>query len=95
MLATISRDGAETLTLAEQAFLFMVFALGALERNDPKCDMFYKHAEAVAFKVFAEICTESCLFAFLFCFYQQVTGQIEAAWTTLGIAVRIAQALGC
>ena len=95
MIETVARDGAHTLTLAEQAFLFMVFALGALIKNDGKSESFYKQASSVAFEVVSETSTESASLAFLLGLYQQTTGRISAAWTTLGVVVRIAQALGC
>lgn len=95
MIETVARDGAHNLTLAEQAFLFMVFALGALIKNDGKSESFYKQASSVAFEVVSETSTESASLAFLLGLYQQTTGRISAAWTTLGVVVRIAQALGC
>jgi len=95
MIETVGRDGPQNLTLAEQAFLFMVFALGALIKNDGKAEAFYKQAASVAFEVISETSTESANLAFLLALYQQTTGRISAAWTALGIVVRIAQALGC
>lgn len=73
----------------------MVFALGALVRNDPTAEMFYKHTQSIALKVFAETTLESATLAFLTSLYQLTTGRISAAWTTFGLVVRIAQALGC
>jgi Fungal specific transcription factor domain len=95
MLNTVSKDGLTALTLTEQVLLLIVFALGALIRNDAKAEVFYKHSQALAIEIFSETCSESAAFALLTCLYQQTTGRIEAAWTTFGIAVRIAQALGC
>jgi hypothetical protein len=95
MLDSICRDGPESLTIEEQAFLFMVFALGALMKNDSRSEMFYKQTQTVALDVFGETCAESVSLAFLTCLFQQTTGRISAAWTTFGIVVRIAQALGC
>jgi len=95
MIETVGRDGPQNLTLTEQAFLFMVFALGALIKNDGKSETFYKQAASVAFEVVSETSTESASLAFLLALYQQTTGRISAAWTALGIVVRIAQALGC
>src|SRR5271156_1340302 len=95
MLNIVSQDGPTALTLAEQGLLFVVFALGALVRNDTKAEVFYKHAQAVAIEIVSETCAESAAFAFLTCLYQQTTGRIEVAWTTFGIAMRISQALGC
>ena len=83
------------MTLSEQAFLFMVFALGALIKNDGKSEIFYKQATSVAFEVVAETTAESASFSFLTALYQQTTGRISVAWTTLGVVVRIVQALGC
>jgi len=94
-METVTREGAQSLTLAEEAFLFMVFALGALIKNDSKSEMFYKQASSVAFEVVSETSTESASLAFLIGLYQQTTGRISAAWGTLGVVVRIAQALGC
>jgi hypothetical protein len=95
MIETVGRDGAQNLTLTEQAFLSMVFALGALIKNDGKSETYYKQAASVAFEVVAETSTESASMAFLLALYQQTTGRISAAWTVLGCVVRIAQALGC
>ena len=94
-METVARDGAQSITLAEQVLLFLIFALGGLIQNDRKSETFYKQASSVAFEVVSETSTESASCAFLFCLYQQTTGRISAAWTTLGIVVRIAQALGC
>jgi hypothetical protein len=95
MLNTISQEGHTAVILTEQGMLFMMFALGALVRNDAKAEVFYSHSQAVAIEIVSETCAESAAFAFLTCLYQQTTGRIEAAWTTFGIAMRIAQALGC
>jgi hypothetical protein len=95
MIETVARDSPQSLTLAEQAFLFMVFALGALIKNDGKSESFYKQASSVAFEVVSETSNESASLVFLLALYQQTTGRISAAWTTLGLVVRIAQALGC
>jgi hypothetical protein len=95
MMETVARDGAQSITLAEQVLLFLIFALGALIRNDGKSEAFYKQASSASFEIVSETSTESATCAFLFCLYQQTTGRISAAWTTLGIVVRIAQALGC
>jgi len=95
MIGLVARDGPQGLTLAEQAFLLMIFAFGALIRNDGKSESFYKQASSVAFDVVSETSTESLTLSFLLGLYQQTTGRISAAWTTLGVVVRIAQALGC
>jgi hypothetical protein len=95
MLETVSREGPQALTLAEQAYILMIFALGGLIRNDGKSEGFYKQASSVAFEILAETSTESATLSFLLALYQQTTGRISAAWTTLGVVVRIAQALGC
>jgi hypothetical protein len=95
MIETVARDGAHALTLAEQGFLLMVFALGALIKNDGKSEFYYKQASGVTFEVVSETSTESASLAFLLALYQQTTGRISAAWTSLGVVVRIAQALGC
>lgn len=95
MIETVARDGAHALTLAEQGFLLMVFALGALIKNDGKSESYYKAASGVTFEVVSETSTESASLAFLLALYQQTTGRISAAWTSLGVVVRIAQALGC
>ena len=95
MLETVARDGPQALALAEQAALLMVFALGGLIRNDAKSESFYKQASSAAFEVVSETSTESATLSFLLALYQQTTGRISAAWTTLGVVVRIAQALGC
>jgi hypothetical protein len=95
MLNTVCQDGAQTLTLTEQALFFMIFALGALVKNDPKSEMFYKQAQGVAVDIFAETSAESTVFSFLTALYQQITGRLSAAWTTFGVVVRIAEALGC
>jgi Fungal specific transcription factor domain len=95
MIEAVGRDGPHSITLTEQAFLFMIFALGALIKNDAKAEGFYKQVSSVAFEVVAETSTESVSLAFLMALYQQTTGRISAAWTTLGVVVRIAQALGC
>ena len=95
MIETVGRDGPHAITLTEQAFLLMIFALGALIKNDGRAEGFYKQASSVAFEVISETTTESASLAFLMALYQQTTGQISAAWTTLGVVVRIAQALGC
>jgi Fungal specific transcription factor domain len=95
MLDTVYRDGAQFLTLAEQAVLFMVFALGAFSMNDAKADMYYYRAQSVMQVVLAETSMESTVFSFLVSLYQQTTGRISAAWITWGTVVRIAQALGC
>jgi|SRR5271156_762470 len=95
MLNAIGRHGPEILTMAEQALLFMVFALGALIKNDSRSEMYYKHTQAVSLDVYEEPSAESVAFAFLKCLFQQTTGRISAAWTTLGIVIRIAQSLGC
>jgi Fungal specific transcription factor domain len=95
MLETVARDGPQALTLAEQAFLFTIFALGALIKNDAKAETFYQQATAVSFEVASETSLESATFTFLLGLYQQTTGRLSAAWATLGIVVRIAQALGC
>jgi hypothetical protein len=73
----------------------MVFALGSLIKNDGKSETFYKQASSAAFEVLSETSTESATCAFLLGLYQQTTGRISAAWTMLGVVVRIAQALGC
>jgi len=73
----------------------MIFALGALIQNDGKSETFYKHASSVAFEVVSETSTEGLGLAYLIALYQQTSGKISAAWTTLGIVVRMAQALGC
>jgi Fungal specific transcription factor domain len=95
MLETVGRDGPHAITLTEQAFLFMIFTLGALIKNDGRAEGFYKQASSVAFEVIAETTTESATLTFLMALYQQTTGRISAAWTTIGVVVRIAQALGC
>jgi hypothetical protein len=95
LLETVRRDGPQFLTLAEQAFLFMVFALGSLVRNDAAAETFYNHTQAVALDVYSETSMESCTLAFLTTLYQLTTGKVSAAWTTFGLVVRIAQALGC
>ena len=95
MIETVSREGPQALTLAEQTLLFLIFALGALIKNDAKAETFYKQVSSVAFEVFSETSTESASLSFLYCLYQQTTGRISAAWVTLGLVVRIAQALGC
>jgi hypothetical protein len=95
MLETVAREGPQALTLAEQAILLMIFALGALIRNDGKSESFFKQASSVAFEVVSETSTESATLSFLLGLYQQTTGRISAAWTTLGVVIRIAQALGC
>jgi hypothetical protein len=93
-LIDILRNGSEQLTLGEQGVLSLVFALGALIRNDPSADQFYQHTQGVAMKILAETTLESATFAFLLSLYQFTTGQISAAWTTFALVVRIAQALG-
>jgi len=95
MMETVAREGPQALILAEQVLLFMVFALGALIKNDGKSEQFYKQASTAVFEVSTETSTESATCAFLMGLYQQTTGRISAAWTTLGVVVRIAQALGC
>jgi Fungal specific transcription factor domain len=94
MIETVSRDGAQSLTSGEQALLLMIFALGALIKNDGKSEQFYKLAANNAFEVVNETTTESASTAFLLGLYQQTTGRISAAWTTMGVVVRIAMALG-
>jgi hypothetical protein len=95
MMETVAREGPQALILAEQVLLFMVFALGALIKNDGKSETFYKQASTAAFEVLSETSTESATCAFLLGLYQQTTGRISAAWSMLGAVVRIAQALGC
>jgi hypothetical protein len=95
MLETILRNEAHSLLLAEQAFLFMVFSLGALMKNDTRSEIFYKQCQSVAMQVFSDTSAESTAFAFLMCLYEQSTGRISAAWTTFGVVVKLAQALGC
>jgi len=73
----------------------MVFALGALVKNDTTAEPFYTYSQTVALKVFGETTMESATLAFLTSLYQLTTGRIAAAWTTFGLVVRIAQALGC
>jgi hypothetical protein len=94
-METVAREGPQALILAEQVLLFMVFALGALIKNDGKSETFYKQASTAAFEVLSETSTESATCAFLLGLYQQTTGRISAAWSMLGAVVRIAQALGC
>jgi hypothetical protein len=95
LLETVRRDGPQFLTLGEQAFLFMVFALGALVRNDASAETFHSHSQSVALDVYAETSMESATLAFLTTLYQLTTGKVSSAWTTFGLVVRIAQALGC
>jgi len=95
LLQTLQVDGAQALTLGEQAILATIFALGAFIRNDPNAEVFYNNTQAVALRIFAETTVESTTLAFLTSLYQFTTGRISAAWTTFSLVVRIAQALGC
>ena len=95
MLDTVYNHGPQYLTLAEQALLFMVFALGAFVMNDAKADVFYHRSQSVMPTVLAETSMESTVFSFLTSLYQQTTGRISAAWIMWGTVVRVAQALGC
>ena len=95
MLDIARQKGAQALTLAEQASLYMVFALGALVNNDSRAETFYKEVRSVALDVIEETSMESAIVGFLICLYQQTTGRLSAAWTTFAAVVRIAQSLGC
>jgi hypothetical protein len=95
LLDIVQRDGQQCLNIPNQAILFMTFSLGALIRNDPSAETFYKATQSVLLNVFSETTIESTIVAFLTCLYQLTTGQTSASWNTFGIVVRIAQALGC
>jgi hypothetical protein len=73
MLETMDQKGPQSLTLSEQASLFMVFALGVLIRDERKSETFFKQALFVGCEVFSETSTESVSLAFLIGFYQQIT----------------------
>jgi hypothetical protein len=95
MLESLSHHGQHTLSLTEQALLLIIFALGAVSKNDFNAEMYYKNSQTVILKIFSQTSCESILCAFLTSLYQQATGRIEASWISFGIAVRMAQALGC